>query len=175
MKTILFIDFKASNVLLDGGARAKQYDPIVHGIQSVHVVDFECSVGVVGTGYWRAPEILQGVQNRDIKPHLFTKKSDVYSFAMTCYEVITGLIPFEDLDNSYNDVIEGLRPKLPDSIDPCWKTLLSRCWHADPSKRPSFEEILRCLKKIYPHDYIPNRYLSLRGRMASFLCTFRGN
>jgi serine/threonine protein kinase len=63
----------------------------------VRVADCECSVGVVGTRFWRAPEILLGIKNRDIQPYLFTKEPDVYSYAMTCYEISTGRIPFEEL------------------------------------------------------------------------------
>ena len=142
---IIHRDLKASNVLV-----TKRLDCVV--------ADFECSVGVVGTTYWRAPEILQGVQNSDIKSRLFTKKSDVYSYAMTCYEVLTGCIPFEDLDgNCYDVVIAGKRPKLPKrffshdlqivcQITPVYKRLLERCWHANPLERPSFKDIVEQLK-----------------------------
>ena len=50
------------------------------------VADYECSLGVVGTGFWRAPEILRALQidNRNLNRKLFSYKADIYSFGMTC-------------------------------------------------------------------------------------------
>jgi len=65
------------------------------------VADFECFIGVVGTGFWRAPEILHAIQNGNITSNTFTKMADVYSCAMTCYEVLRGYV-------SLLKVIQGL-------------------------------------------------------------------
>lgn len=164
---IIHRDLKASNVLvsgrydfLDDVNYFRELDPLRGKILLVDVADFECSGGVVGTGYWRAPEILQAVQLHDIKPHLFTEKSDVYSFSITCYEILTGCMPFEGLGRSdYNVVIEGQRPKLPEDIDPVLEALLNRCWNAEPSERPSFEEIYNCLKSIYRQESTVSKVL----------------
>ena len=106
---IVHRDLKASNVLIN--FKGEKFDLEQLDFEDVDVADFECSVGVVGTGYWRAPEILKGVQQGDIRPELFTEKSDVYAFGMTCYEVLTGCMPFEELGGRcYDIVIEGRRP-----------------------------------------------------------------
>lgn len=34
-----------------------------------------------------------------------------------------------------------LRPPIPSWCDPAWKTLMERCWSADPGERPAFLEI----------------------------------
>jgi serine/threonine protein kinase len=83
-------------------------------------VDFECSVRVVETRNWRALEILHGMKNRCIEPSLFTEKFDVYSYSMTCYNVLTGKIPFENVAVKDYDVIllQGARPKLPSCLEP---------------------------------------------------------
>ena len=66
----------------------------------------------------------------------------MYSFSMTCYEVLTGKIPFEgELSSDYNMVLGGNRPKLPSGTDSRIQSMLERCWQHEPSKRPSFEEI----------------------------------
>ncbi len=70
---------------------------------------------------------------------------------MTCYEIITGLIPFEDIEDgetSCEDVIEGKRPKLPKHLKPCMKELMCKCWHMHPSQRPTFEEIVKLLSSL---------------------------
>lgn len=82
-------------------------------------VDYECSTGVVGTGFWRAPEILQQLKDGVPKSKIvFTKKSDVYSYGMTCFETVTGCIPFENyirvrFTEGCDLVLNGERPKLP--------------------------------------------------------------
>lgn len=140
---ILHRDLKASNVLV----RSKDGVPVDY-----HIADFECAVGVYGTGFWRAPEILQALKARisDWR-NIWTEKVDVYSYAMTSYEILTGGIPFGDLActrQNYDVVIGGERPQLPDHVDPKIQELLTRCWHSDPSKRPSFREILEDLLVI---------------------------
>ncbi|KAG0600512.1 hypothetical protein M758_11G039800 [Ceratodon purpureus] len=152
---ILHRDLKASNVLIlpmmwkfeERGAYGK-YDSINDDEFLVCIADYECSAVVCGTKFWRAPKILLGVKNRDLQPNSWTKKSDVYSYGMTCYEVLTGKIPLENLrPNDYNVVIEGLRPVIPNDISSSIQSLLARCWHQNPVERPSFEEILKELEK----------------------------
>jgi serine/threonine protein kinase len=75
-------------------------------------------------------------------------KGDVYSFAMTCYEVVTGKYPFDgvrgnDLKEKIN---QGLRPKLPDALSEDLKRLITKCWHEYPEQRPSFQDICYVLK-----------------------------
>lgn len=62
----------------------------------VAFMDFECTVDTIGTRFLRAPHILEQMR-RNVPSHEvgFTKKVDVYSFGMLCYEVITGCIPFD--------------------------------------------------------------------------------
>ncbi|KAG0625307.1 hypothetical protein M758_2G044100 [Ceratodon purpureus] len=146
---ILHRDLKAANVLLifdPETMRAKNYKPLPGRNTNCHIADFETCQGVMGTGFWRAPEVLKAVENRMAdkwtNPEIWTKKVDVYSYAMTCYEVLSGCIPFKNRKaNDYRGVIEGERPPLPDYVDCELQELLGKCWHSEPTKRPSFEEI----------------------------------
>jgi serine/threonine protein kinase len=132
---ILHNDLKAANVLVFD----KHY-------KYTTIADFESSVGTVGTGFWRAPEILLALKNGNCSREPFTQKSDVYSFAMTCYEVITGRMPFEDHDRwDYDIVLRGGRPTMPGDPFSVFNILVTRCWHQDPTKRPSFAEIVEDL------------------------------
>lgn len=148
---IVHRDLKAANVLIE----------VVHGsTMAVHIADFESSVGVVGTGFWRAPEILLALRNREVVPALFTEKTDVYSYAMTCYEILTGHIPFEgEKASNYDLVLGGQRPHLPDALDSSSlnckvKALIRRCWHDNPDERPTFKEILQFWDEVLePHSY----------------------
>lgn len=149
-KDLLHRDLKASNVLIQEPSRHRAFNPILDTGFHCKLADFECSIGVVGTRFWRAPEILLALKNRtvDVTPELFTKGVDVYSYAMTCYEILTSGIPFEGYrDTGYDAVLCGDRPKLPSNILPWLEELLNRCWHMDPSKRPPFEAIVDVLEQ----------------------------
>ncbi|KAG0627604.1 hypothetical protein M758_2G214400 [Ceratodon purpureus] len=138
-RDIVHRDLKASNVLVE----------VQKGNYSCLVADYECSIGVVGTGPFRAPEILEACREKSVskRPDLFTMASDVYSYGMTCYEILTGKLPFDDyLRNDYMDaVIGGKRPKVPEYVEEWVRKLLSDCWEHDPTKRPSFGEIVNLI------------------------------
>ncbi|KAG0587882.1 hypothetical protein KC19_2G198600 [Ceratodon purpureus] len=155
---LLHRDLKASNVLVVGnGARyvdKGDIDKSYYPKTSVLVADFESSVGIAGTGFWRAPEVLREVRlaadkQRRVKEEVFTHQSDVYSYAMTCFEVITGCVPFDGhRSNDYDFVIGGGRPTLPDDTSPMLVDLVHRCWHDDPLRRPAFTTIVQTLREL---------------------------
>ncbi|KAG0599837.1 hypothetical protein M758_12G182200 [Ceratodon purpureus] len=152
---ILHKDLKAANVLL-----SLLEDDKVLGIGDevcVVVADFECSMGVVGTGFWRAPEILRQLKNRGLSSKVeFTPQADVYCYGMTCYEIVTGCIPFGDQSfNKYDLVLSGRRPELPRGLDPFIKEIIVSCWKDDPLLRPSFQEIVKKLhSRLYENEDI---------------------
>ena len=139
---IVHRDLKASNVLL--GYRYEEVTSL-----ATTVVDFECSVGVVGTAFWRAPEILQQLKDRIPTSKIrFSFEADIYSYGMTCYEIVTGRIPFEGYSlEQYDAVLNGERPELPLDLDPILREIITNCWHPDPSQRPFFCDIVDDLGK----------------------------
>lgn len=150
---IVHRDLKASNVLFDATAHrdggGANEDENVAKIVCM-VADFECTIGVVGTGFWRAPEVLVALKFYTLTLDTFTKKTDVYSYGMTCYEILTGRVPFEGEHRSdaCRRVLEGQRPNVPDFVHAKTTELLARCWRHDPSKRPTFRTIVKQLHKI---------------------------
>src|SRR5436190_1672217 len=76
----------------------------------------------------------------------FTQKSDVYSFGIIMYLVATGEQPFRDrqFDASLiREVMDGLRPSMPDFAPEDYKKLAERCCDADPNKRPDAVTLMR--------------------------------
>jgi hypothetical protein len=160
-KQIVHRDLKSSNILVDHvDCSGKRY-------YRVKVADFDqakfkaasatysLQSKNVGTTLWMAPEMLTSSDQRESsEPTLrYPFMVDVYSYAITCSEILTGDLPFhelgETLSNLRERVKEGLRPKLPASVPPCLVSLMQRCWDAEASKRPKFSEIcveLRHLK-----------------------------
>ncbi|KAG0585021.1 hypothetical protein KC19_3G251500 [Ceratodon purpureus] len=129
---IVHRDLKASNVLVSRKG-------------AVYVADFECSIGVVGTRFWRAPEILQAIKDKKVgeRPEVFSREADVYAYGMTCYEILTGKLPFATHPVwDYSIVLNGGRPDLPKYVEDWMCDLVRGCWEHDPKERPSFKDIL---------------------------------
>jgi len=121
-----------------------------------------------GTTFYRAPEMLPlgnkdppedlsklGLPDKDSKMDLQAlKATDVYSFAMTCYEILTGNCPCSELEvTDYARVrSENYRPKWPaHPPEQQWqqlKSLVERCWVLLPQQRPTFDEICKELHTI---------------------------
>ncbi|CAN1236238.1 Light-sensor Protein kinase [Linum grandiflorum] len=93
---------------------------------------------------WSAPEILEEPDDS------ITEKSDVYSFAMVCFEILTGKVPFEDShlqgDRMARNIRAGERPLFPSQTPKFVANFTKRCWHPDPNSRPGFPTICRMLR-----------------------------
>lgn len=87
----------------------------------------------------------------------YSRSADVYSFAMTCCEITTGLLPFHDVKDHVipNKIFSEERPSFshPAAIT-CplrLQKLMTKCWAQEPRDRPQFEAIWRELWSI-KHD-----------------------
>jgi hypothetical protein len=163
-KKITHRDLKSKNMLINPA----QIPEIAEaGYMDVKVADFGTSKiinatstfspeTVTGTRAWMAPELMSAPEEDSgrMKFYPLILKSDVYSYAMTCYEILSGLTPFEGIPRAIlaEKVRAGLRPSLPNSFPPPLSSLIECCWDGDVPRRPSFSTIstqLRHLKGIY--------------------------
>ncbi|KAK9143934.1 hypothetical protein Syun_013334 [Stephania yunnanensis] len=102
---------------------------------------------------WCAPEVLsEQEQPRNTSSFKYTEKADVYSFGMICFELLTGKVPFEDGhlqgDKMSRNIQAGERPLFPFSAPKYLVSLTKKCWHLDPTQRPSFSSICRVLRYV---------------------------
>lgn len=108
------------------------------------VADFECSGGVVGTGFWRAAEILRALKDKGIqgKPGTSSGKTGVYSYAVACFEVLTGKYPFADVSrNEYEAVVTSeVQHERPQYDDTEVFAFLERRSHMQLSLVPTFRK-----------------------------------
>ncbi|XP_060665828.1 mitogen-activated protein kinase kinase kinase 7-like isoform X1 [Drosophila nasuta] len=101
----------------------------------------------VGTFDYMAPEIMEGMQ--------YTKKCDIYSFGIMLWEVRSRRKPYYEIYLFRNiihfEVIEGLRPNICFVVDiqnsDEIKSLIRKCWDADPQERPSMEKVVAIMEK----------------------------
>ncbi|KAH9143873.1 hypothetical protein AeRB84_012154 [Aphanomyces euteiches] len=102
-----------------------------------------------GTLNWMSPE-------QYFKPRRVTTKSDVWSFGMTVWEVLTSDTPYRGCsEHEFAEEIfqsEEDRPEKPQDMDPelepLW-TLITKCWQLDPTARPTAVEIVEFLKSQF--------------------------
>ncbi|KAH9576744.1 hypothetical protein CY35_01G179500 [Sphagnum magellanicum] len=160
---IVHRDLKASNIFVssletdkngynvyENSRKVELKEDLAYAGFMVYVGDYESSDGVVGTGFWRPPEVLKALKERITAT--YTTAVDVYGFGMVCYELLTGHIPFQCEGvrrTDYDAVLSGRRPKLPDYLSPGMTQLLLKCWHQDPFQRPTWHEILKTLCTEY--------------------------
>ncbi|KAJ4958854.1 hypothetical protein NE237_025965 [Protea cynaroides] len=144
-KNIVHFDLKSDNLLVN---LRDPHRPICK-VGDLGLSKVKCqtliSGGVRGTLPWMAPELLNGSSS------LVSEKVDVFSFGIVMWELLTGEEPYADLH--YGAIIGGivsntLRPPVPESCDPEWRSLMERCWSAEPSERPSFTEIANGLRAM---------------------------
>nr|GMD27545.1 Serine/threonine-protein kinase CTR1 [Ipomoea batatas] len=144
-KNIVHFDLKSDNLLVN---LRDPHRPICK-VGDLGLSKVKCqtliSGGVRGTLPWMAPELLNGSSS------LVCEKVDVFSFGIVMWELLTGEEPYADLH--YGAIIGGivsntLRPPVPESCGADWKSLMERCWSAEPSERPSFTAIANELRAI---------------------------
>ena len=98
----------------------------------------------LGTTAWCAPELLTASSRTR-----YSVKVDVYSFGMVLWELWEKKRPFEEYTSRFDimDAVRaGKRPIISENCPPTFKSLITRCWHSEPSRRPTFNYIVRYLK-----------------------------
>ncbi|KAJ6407455.1 hypothetical protein OIU84_010867 [Salix udensis] len=155
---IIFRDFKSSNILLDEQWNAKLSD---FGLARLGPSEglTHVSTAVVGTMGYAAPEYIQTGR--------LTSKSDVWSYGVFLYELITGRRPLDrNRPKSEQKLLEWIRPYLSDAkkfkqiVDPRIEqkdilksahklaNIANRCLVRNPKSRPTMGEVLEMMNPI---------------------------
>ncbi|TRY93364.1 hypothetical protein DNTS_032858 [Danionella cerebrum] len=139
---IIHRDLKSSNILI--------LEHVENGDLSnktLKVTDFGLArewhrttkMSAAGTYAWMAPEV--------IRSSTFSKGSDVWSFGVLLWELLTGEVPFRGIDSlavAYGVAMNKLSLPIPSTCPEPF----AHCWNVDPHARPHFSSILHQLTAI---------------------------
>ena len=128
---IVHRDLSTNNVMVDDSDRAKILD--LGMARDINRMSVTVSHGIAGTLKYMAPEVIDG--------HKATPASDIFSFGVILYEVVTGVHPFEAehfMSTLYNIVdrphppVQQAAPQTPEAL----VSLIDQCLRKQPSQRP---------------------------------------
>ncbi|NXV14492.1 M3K21 kinase, partial [Cepphus grylle] len=143
---ILHRDLKSSNILL---LEKMERDDICN--KTLKITDFGLArewhrttkMSAAGTYAWMAPEV--------IKSSMFSKGSDIWSYGVLLWELLTGEVPYRGIDGlavAYGVAVNKLTLPIPSTCPEPFAKLMKECWEQDPHIRPSFALILEQLTAI---------------------------
>ncbi|KAM9613196.1 mitogen-activated protein kinase kinase kinase 21 [Trichechus inunguis] len=144
---ILHRDLKSSNILLL--EKIEHDSDVCH--KTLKITDFGLArewhrttkMSAAGTYAWMAPEV--------IKSSLFSKGSDIWSYGVLLWELLTGEAPYRGIDGlavAYGVAVNKLTLPIPSTCPEPFAKLMKECWEQDPHIRPSFALILEQLTAV---------------------------
>ncbi|XP_077848094.1 mitogen-activated protein kinase kinase kinase 13 isoform X2 [Macaca mulatta] len=130
---IIHRDLKSPNVLVTHTDAVKISD---FGT-SKELSDKSTKMSFAGTVAWMAPEV---IRNEPV-----SEKVDIWSFGVVLWELLTGEIPYKDVDSSaiiWGVGSNSLHLPVPSSCPDGFKILMKQTWQSKPRNRPSFRQTL---------------------------------
>lgn len=98
-----------------------------------------------GTVAWMAPEV--------IRNEMCNEKVDIWSYGVVLWELLTGEVPYRDVDSSaiiWGVGSNSLHLPVPQTCPEGFKLLMRQCWSGKPRNRPSYRQILMHLDIASP-------------------------
>jgi len=142
-KNVIHRDLAARNCMLDENLSAV-------------VSDFGLSKQIYSQNYYRQTHIkkmpVKWMAIESLGDYIFTSMSDVWSFGVTMWEILTfSQVPYPGISNSevYQELRRGARlTKPPTCVSEVWCKVVLPCWSAQTASRITFEQLVEQLKKL---------------------------
>ncbi|XP_072034406.1 uncharacterized protein [Amphiura filiformis] len=136
-KQVIHRDVKSNNFLITGSKNLKLCD---FGLAKE--ADSTVTTKAKGTWGWVAPEVFT-------ENHL-SPSSDIFAYATMIWELLTCLVPFARAP--YEEVWKRVcdqdeRPQIPDDCPDQIAELMTQCWQADRTKRPTSEQVVQVISE----------------------------
>uniref|UniRef100_H3DPV2 Mitogen-activated protein kinase kinase kinase n=1 Tax=Tetraodon nigroviridis TaxID=99883 RepID=H3DPV2_TETNG len=143
---IIHRDLKSSNILILERVEMEDLSN-----KTLKITDFGLArewhrttkMSAAGTYAWMAPEV--------IRSSTFSKGSDIWSYGVLLWELLTGEVPFRGIDGlavAYGVAMNKLALPVPSTCPEPFARLMEDCWSSDPHSRPQFPMILDQLTAI---------------------------
>uniref|UniRef100_A0A672JM06 Mitogen-activated protein kinase kinase kinase n=1 Tax=Salarias fasciatus TaxID=181472 RepID=A0A672JM06_SALFA len=143
---IIHRDLKSSNILILERVEMEDLSN-----KTLKITDFGLArewhrttkMSAAGTYAWMAPEV--------IRSSTFSKGSDVWSYGVLLWELLTGEVPFRGIDGlavAYGVAMNKLALPIPSTCPEPFARLMEDCWSSDPHCRPHFTTVLDHLTAI---------------------------
>ncbi|XP_077356121.1 mitogen-activated protein kinase kinase kinase 11 [Festucalex cinctus] len=143
---VIHRDLKSNNILLAQPIENEYMEAL-----TLKITDFGLArewhkttkMSTAGTYAWMAPEV--------IKSSTFSKGSDVWSYGVLLWELLTGEAPYRGIDGlavAYGVAVNKLTLPIPSTCPEPFAQLMSECWDQDPHRRPNFGSILAQLTAL---------------------------
>ncbi|KAJ8405765.1 hypothetical protein AAFF_G00312020 [Aldrovandia affinis] len=160
---VIHRDLKSNNILL-----AQVIENEMLEGKTLKITDFGLArewhkttkMSTAGTYAWMAPEV--------IKSSTFSKGSDVWSYGVLLWELLTGEVPYRGIDGlavAYGVAVNKLTLPIPSTCPEPFAHLMAECWDQDPHHRPCFASILAqltALEQQVLEEMPPNSFHSLQ-------------
>jgi serine/threonine protein kinase len=112
------------------------------------------SLSAAGTLYWNAPEILS------VQP--YSSKADIYSMGIVMNEILTrDPLPYREPYDKMPvwdfraEVQNGLRPQVPAGAPSDYVEWMTRCWAAEPARRPTAAQLVLAMEELCAATPVP--------------------
>ncbi|KAI3367460.1 hypothetical protein L3Q82_026317 [Scortum barcoo] len=143
---IIHRDLKSSNILI---LERVEMEDLTN--KTLKITDFGLArewhrttkMSAAGTYAWMAPEV--------IRSSTFSKGSDIWSYGVLLWELLTGEVPFRGIDGlavAYGVAMNKLALPIPSTCPEPFARLMEDCWSPDSHSRPQFTTVLDQLTAI---------------------------
>lgn len=139
---VIHCDLKSHNILLDDKWNARISDFGITRFKDTGAASSKNPTSI-GTIFWTAPEVLEG------RPH--SEASDCYSFGVVLWEIFHRGDPYPGKDAvavAMEVMRQGIRPEMNANTPHDIQGLIRDCWAQEPSKRPTFEQVMTRLRGL---------------------------
>ncbi|KRY85643.1 Mitogen-activated protein kinase kinase kinase 9 [Trichinella pseudospiralis] len=139
-------DLKSSNVLIKEPIVERNLKNLTLKIIDLGLAREACRttrMSMCGTYAWMAPEV--------IKSSTFSKASDVWSYGVLLWELLTGEVPYKGIDAlavAYGVAVNKLTLPIPSSCPEELSRMMEDCWNVEPRRRPTFKQLIVRLERL---------------------------
>lgn len=118
-------------------------DVSINSLGMCQAVSSKENKDIFGVLAYTAPEVLTDKE--------YSKGSDIYSFGILAYEIITGLPPYYNVAHDQTlvkKILRGYRPEFSNEIPIRITEIIKKCWDKDPNERYELNNLYLLLSDI---------------------------